>query len=599
MSASTNIESAGLVTFSIKVKGKVIPDAIDVKSIEIDKGVNRISTARISIIDGEASTGEFEASSSSNFEPGNDITIEVGYDSENDLVFKGIITKQHIQIHGDEGSLLEIVCRDAAIKTIVGRKSVTYSKKKDSDIMKSIIGNYSDLTPTVTATKTEWPEQVQYYTSDWDFILSRAEANGLIVTTLNGEVAVFPPNKNTKSVLEIAYGNNLLELNVGLNSVNQLGTVKGSSWDFKTQKVIDVKSNSSLKGPGNLSTKKLSDVVGLKEYELQTTAPLQNSDLTNWSKAELVKSEYAKIQGEVKFQGSNLVDPGKYITLDGLGDRFNGNHLISGVIHSIGDGNWTTEVSVGLSTVWFTEEPDVMAPPASGLLPGAQGLFNGTVKKIYEDPDNQYRVLVDAPIIDSKGEGIWARLTNFYSTSGAGVFFLPEVGDEVVLGFLNEDPRFPIILGSLYSSTKNKPFSGLNPDKENPKKAIVSKSKMYMEFDDKDIVLTLTTPEKNQAVFSDKDKKITIKDQNGNSIEMDSGGIKIISGKDISIEASKKLTLKGNTGVDIQSSGGDVGVKGLNINNKANVKFSANGSAQAELKGGAQTTIKGAMVMIN
>jgi uncharacterized protein involved in type VI secretion and phage assembly len=240
-----------------------------------------------------------------------------------------------------------------------------------------------------------------------------------------------------------------------------------------------------------------------------------------------------------------------------------------------------------------------MAPPASGLLPGVQGLFNGTVKKMYEDPDGQYRVLIDAPMFGAKGEGVWARLTNFYSTSGAGAFFLPEVGDEVVLGFLNEDPRFPIILGSLYSSTKNKPFKGLDPDKKNSKKAIVSKSKMYMEFDDENIVLTLTTPGKNQAVFSDKDQKITIKDQNGNSIEMNSGGIKIKSSKDISIEASKKLTLKGNTGVDIQSSGGDVNLKGLNINNKANVKFSANGSAQAELKGGAQTTIKGAMVMIN
>ena len=598
MSANTNIESS-LVTLNIKVEGKAIPDILDVKAVEVQKGVNRISTAKIIIIDGNPSTGEFEASSSADFVPGNEITIEAGYDSDNKLLFKGIITKQNIKVHRSEGALLEVECRDSAIKMVVGRKSMTFAKKKDSDIIKSIIGTYSGLSANVTATSTQWPEQVQYYASDWDFILSRAEANGMVVTTLNGQVAVFPPDKDTKPVLEIEYGNNLLEFNADLNSINQLGSVQGSSWDFKKQKVIDSKSNSSLKGPGNLTTKQLSEVVGLKEYELQTTAPLSKTDLTNWTKAELVKSEYAKIQGEVKFQGSNLVEPGKYITLDGLGDRFNGDHFISGLTHSISDGNWVTEVSVGLSTVWFTEESDVMAPAASGLLPGVQGLFNGTIKKMYEDPDNQFRVLVDVPLFDAKGKGIWARLANFYSTSNAGAFFLPEVGDEVVVGFLNEDPRYPVILGSLYSSSKNKPFKGLTPDKKNSKKAIVSKTGIFIEFDDENKIFTINTPSKNQAIFSDKDKKITIKDQNGNSAEMSSSGIIIKSPKNITVQASQKLILKGNTGVDIQSSGGDVNIKGLNINNSANVKFSANGGAQAELKGGAQTTIKGAMVMIN
>ena len=596
---STDIKSTGLVTLTIKTEGKAIPDILDIQSVHIEKGVNRVSMAKISIIDGNASTGEFEASSSADFVPGNEVTIEAGYDSDNKLLFKGIITKQSIKIHGNEGAILEVECRDPAIKMVVGRKSLTFAKKKDSDIIKSIISSYSGLKASVTATTTQWPEQVQYYTSDWDYVMSLAEANSMIVTTLNGEVAVFPPDKNKSPVLEIEYGNNLLEFNANLNSVNQLASVKASSWDFKTQKVIDGKTNSSLKGPGNLSTKQLSEVVGLKEYELQTTAPLPKADLTNWTKAEVIKSEYAKIQGEAKFQGTSLVDPGKYITLSGLGDRFNGDHLVSGVSHVIGDGNWTTEASVGLSTIWFTEEPDVMAPPAAGLLPGVQGIYNGTVKQIHEDPDNQYRVLVDVPMFDLTGKGIWTRLANFYATSNAGSFFYPEVGDEVVVGFLNEDPRYPVILGSLYSSSKHKPFKGLTPDKKNPKKAIVSKTGIYIEFDDENKVFTINTPSKNQAIFSDKDKKITIKDQNGNSAEMSSSGITIKSPKNITIQASQKLTLKGNTGVDIQSSGGDVNIKGLNINNKANIKFSANGSAQAELKGGAQTTIKGAMVMIN
>jgi Rhs element Vgr protein len=599
MSTSKTITNDGLVTFDIKTNGSAIPNTIDVQSVEVEKGVNQIPIAKIVVLDGSPSTGTFQASSSSTFVPGNTITIEAGYDSKNKIIFKGIITKQSIRIHGNDGSLLIVECRDEAVKMIVGRKNSTYSKKKDSDIMSAIIGNYSGLSANVAATTTVWPEQVQYYTSDWDFLLARAETNGMIVTALNGKVAVFDPSSETTSVIKVAYGDNMLEFNASLDAVTQLGNAKATSWDYTKQKIISEEASNSYAGPGNLSSKKLSEVVRLSDYELQSTAPIQDADLTNWSKAALVKSAYSKIQGEVKFQGSNLVNPAKYITLAGLGDRFNGNHIISNVHHVIADGNWVTEVSVGLSPIWFTEAPDVMAPPAAGLLPGAQGLFNATVKKMYEDPDSQYRVLVDIPLFDPNGEGLWARLTNFYSTSGAGAFFMPEVGDEVVVGFLNEDPRYPIILGSMYSSSSNKPFEGLDADEKNSMKAFVSKSGINIRFDDENKVLTLETPSKNTAIFSDENKQITITDQNNNSIVMSESGIIIKSDKNITVQAKQNLTLKGDQGVTIESSGGDVEIKGLNIKETAQMKYSAKGNATASLLGGVQTTIKGAMVMIN
>ena len=599
MSATTDIDSGGLATLTVKVSGNSIPDSMDIESVTVEKATNRISSAVITMLDGQASTGSFTASSSSTFVPGNTVTLEAGYDSENEVIFEGIITKQSIHVDQANGPVLRVECRDEAIKMVVGRKSLTFAKKKDSEIMSSIIGTYSGLSADVTSTSFAWPEQVQYYATDWDFLLSRAEANGLVVTTLNGKVSVFAPDKNTKAVLTVEYGNNMLEFQADLNAITQLSQVEGTSWDFQNQKTATGQASNSYSGPGNLSCKKLSEVVGLKTYELQSTTPLESTNLTNWSKAQLVKSAFSKIQGTAKFQGSDLVDPGKYITLEGLGDRFDGDHFVSGVTHTISHGNWTTEVAVGLSPYWFTEEPDVMAPPASGLLPGVQGLYNGTVKKMYEDPDNQYRILVDVPLFDTNGEGLWARLSNFYSTSGAGAFFLPEVGDEVVLGFLNEDPRYPIILGSLYSSTKNKPFTGLDPNEKNSLKAIVSKSGIFLQFDDENKIFTLETPQKNTAIFSDKDKKITIKDQNGNSLEMSDSGITMSSPKDITIKATQNLTLQGTQGVKIESSAGDVSVSGVNIKQTANAQFSAEGSATAELKGGAQTTIKGAMVMIN
>jgi Rhs element Vgr protein len=599
MSASTEIASGGTATFVVKVNGTAIVDELSVLSVHIEKKVNRIASAKITILDGEANTGKFDASSSSTFVPGAEVSIEAGYDNDNTVIFSGLIMSQTIRIDSLVGSALEVECRDEAIKMIVGRKSLTFNKQKDSDIISSIIGTYSGLSSDVTATTTTWPEQIQYYVTDWDYILSLAEANGLIVTTLNGKISVNAPDKNTTSVLKVTYGDNLLEFNAKLNAVTQLGNVTSNSWDFKTQAVVSAQAAPNVTGAGNLTTKKLSDVIGLSTYQLQTSAPLETADLTNWSKAQIIKSEYSKIMGEAKFQGTNLIDPGKYMTFDGLGDRFNGDYLIGGVVHDLSAGNWVSEATLGLSPLWFTEEPDVMAPPASGLLPGAKGLFNATVKKMFDDPDSQYRILVDVPLLDPNGAGIWARLTNFYSTSGAGAFFMPEVGDEVILGFINEDPRYPVILGSVYSSTTIKPFAGLDPNEKNSIKAIVSKSGISVEFDDENKIWTVATPGKNTIIISDKDKKITIQDENSNSIVMSSSGIDLSSPKDINISAQQNVNIKGAQGINIQSSGGDVKTTGLNIKENASMQFSAQGGQMAQVSGGMQLTLKGAMVMIN
>ena len=599
MAATDKIVSGGTATYVVKVAGKAILDEERIYSIEIITGVNKVSTGRVVLLDGDATTGKFNSSSSSTFIPGGELTIEAGYDNTNAVIFKGIITKQTIQVDQIIGSSLTVECRDAAIKMIIGRKSLTYSKKKDSDIIATIIGNYSGLSADVTATTIEWPEQVQYYVTDWDFILSRAEANGLIVTNLNGKVTVAKPDASTTSVLTVKYGDNLHAFNAELNSINQIGSAKASSWDFKTQAIINGQSSNNHAGPGNITSKKLSDVVGLSDFELQTTAPIESGSLTDWAKAQLVKSEYAKIQGEATIQGTSLLECGKYITLAGLGDRMNGDHIVGGVRHDLSNGNWTTDVAIGLSDEWFTEDPDVMSPPASGLLPGATGLFNGTVKKMYDDPDSQFRILVDVPLFDPNGEGLWARLVNFYSTNGAGAFFLPEVGDEVIIGFLNEDPRFPIILGSVYSSSKNKPFDGYAPAEKNPKKAIISKTGITVEFDDENKVLTAVTPSKNTLILSDKDKKVTLKDENNNSIFMSSDGITIKSAKRITLQADQNVEIKGAQGIKVASSGGDVETTGNNIKETANMQFAAKGSMTAQVQGGSELVLKGAMVMIN
>jgi uncharacterized protein involved in type VI secretion and phage assembly len=237
----------------------------------------------------------------------------------------------------------------------------------------------------------------------------------------------------------------------------------------------------------------------------------------------------------------------------------------------------------------------VVAPPASGLLPGIEGLHIGVVKKLDEDPEGQNKVQVSVPVLQAETEGVWARLANFYASEGIGAFFVPEIGDEVLLGYLNNDPSHPVVLGSLYSSKRKPPYD-LTAD--NFTKAIVTKSELKLEFDDEKKIITVITPSNNKIVISDDDKKIVMQDQNDNKVELSPDGIVLDSPKDISITAKGKISIDA-VGEIAVSSKADVKIEGLNIDNNANVGFVAKGSASAELSASGQTTVKGAMVMIN
>jgi len=304
----------------------------------------------------------------------------------------------------------------------------------------------------------------------------------------------------------------------------------------------------------------------------------------------------ARIRGRMKFQGSALAKVGGVIELAGVGERFNGTVYVSGVEHEIINGQWSTRAEFGMADNWFAEQRDLVAPPASGLLPGVEGLQIGVVMKLDEDPAGESRIQVKLPIMQAETEGVWARLASVHASDGFGAFFIPEIDDEVIVGYLNNDPNHPIVLGSLYSSKRAMPY---DLTAANFTKGLVTKEKLTIELDDEKKIITIVTPGENTVVLSDDGKSILLQDQNGNKVELNDVGVTIDSPKDITISAQGKISLKAVGNIEVASSGGDVTMDGLNITHTANIGFTAKGNATAELSAAGQTTGKGAMVMIN
>lgn len=595
MAVSVRAPNADLVSADVLVDGKSIPDVYFLHSLEVVNAINRIPYATVSVADGSPVEETFEASESAVFVPGKTIDVRAGYHGRNKQLFKGVIVRHGIRIDVDGKSYLVLTCYDPALRTTLSRSSLQFHDTTDSAAISKLLSD-AGLKPDVQATSTQYEHQVMKYASAWDFILCRAEANGYVVTVYDGTVTVRPP-KFDAAKLVAGFGDTIGELDLEIDSASQLPDVTSAAWDPKTQKVVSGKSSEpTVNKQGNLTGSKLSAALDQKSLGLQTQSWLETDELKTWANAQLLKSRLSRIRGTVSIPGNAEIKPGELLDLTGLGKRFNGAGYVSAVRHRVADGQWITELGFGLTRHWFSDtHRDVTAPPAAALRPSTGGLQIGTVKQIEDDPKGERRILVVLPLDQDGTRGIWVRFASPYATKNAGIEFLPEVGDEVVLGFLNDDPDSPIVLGALHSSARPSPVV---PDKENKIKAIVSNTQMKISFDDVDKILTIETPGGHVVTLSDKDKSVTVTDSNSNKLEMSESGVTLSSPKDVTIKANGSVSIKGSSGVTV-SSPADVSVKGAGTTVEAQMALTAKGGVSAELSSSGNTTVRGTMVMIN
>lgn len=589
-------DSDGAVHVAVSSAGQPLPGSVQLLSMELHRAVNAVPWARLTFLDGDMFEKKFPVSDADLFKPGAAIEIEVGYGSARDVLFKGIVVRHGLQVSGDNEARLSVECRDQAVRMTVGRKNANHLAQTDSDIIEAL-AHAAGLQSDVAATTLKYTDLAQHYCSDWDFMLARAEANGLLVIVDDGAISVKPPAIDAEPVLSVTYGRDLIDFSADIDARTQYAGAQAVAWDPKTQAALLGASAApaSLNAQGDLDSATLAQVIGLPSMRIQAGAPLAKEALTQWAKALQLKAGLARVRGRMRFQGSERARVGSQVALEGMGTRFSGNVYLSGVHHEIADGNWTTEAEFGLAPSWFVERPDVRAPAAAGLLPGVEGLQIGVVLKLDGDPDGEHRIQVSVPVLQAERAGVWARLVQFHGSDGIGTFFVPEIGDEVVLGYFGNDPSHPVVLGSLYSSKRAPPYA---LEAANNTKAIVTRCKSRIEFDEKDKVITVTTPGANKIVISDTDKSIVLHDQNGNEVRLAPEGIVLDSPKDI------RLTAKGSISIDAVgkvaiSSKADVTAAGLNVECQAQVGFAAKGGASAELSAAGQTVVKGALVMIN
>ncbi|RLA26176.1 MAG: Rhs element Vgr protein [Gammaproteobacteria bacterium] len=543
------------LTPTIISNGTALSTRYHVVSIDIVKQVNHIANAEITVLDGSLSEQTFTLSQDTFFDLGNEIEIKLRYEGDEDAsLFKGLVVKHSIEANY-QGSLLTVALKDAAIKLTQLRKSIVHKEISDADIISTIIDGYGLNLGVIADTQPAHTEMVQYNCTDWDFLVMRAESQGLLVTVDDSTISAQAITFDDNSKYQFDYGmSQIHSFEIQTDALQNFDAIKTRNWDITNQEIADTDSTSELSlEQGNFDISQIAQTFGTEERVLHTPLPLNTEEMLAWVNGQLNRSRLARFKGRLTVSGIADIKPLDIVEIAGMGDRFNGKALVTGIRHRVTlNEGWLTDIQLGLSAQAFASTPDISEAPAAGLIPEVKGLHIGIIAEYEDDPDGEFRVKLLLASVGETADSIWARLATPDAGNGRGFFSYPEIGDEVVVGFFNDDPRQAVILGSLYSSAQPPFEAWAELTEDNFKKGFATRTGTKIEFTDEEKPkLRIETAAANSILLDDDAESLEIADQHGNTIIMNADGITITSSQDFIIDASGDIQISGNK-VDIK-----------------------------------------------
>jgi phage protein D/phage baseplate assembly protein gpV len=536
------------LNINITVNDIALSRTIAISSVTTDHAVNEVPSATIQLSASGADTidaGIFAAGSS--------IIIMAGYDTAANILFKGIITGHAIQISGKY--MCTVFCKHKAVAAAYTNRNRCFADVKDKDVYETIFAEHG-LAAACEPTPVLYELLFQTDTSDWDFLVKRALANKQVIVPGNDLISIKSPDHNN-AAFSFIYGGNITALDLRKYEGRDTSLFTARSWDTGGQAI-------QAETSGN-------ETAGSVQHMLNTAVDTKPEALLSYATAAAWARQLATVQGTVQSPGMPGIVPGQFISLRGVSATLDGNLFVNGVQHSIENGQWQTILKIGLQI------------PAFGMGQGhiynnIEGLQTGIVIQLENDPAGSNRIKILLPLLDEQQTGIWARVATLDAGNNSGSFFMPEIGHEVIVGFMNGDGADPVILGMVHSSAKPAPFTATD---SNDIKGFITRNKIRLVFDDAKKQLVIGTPAGKTITIDETAGIMKMQDELGNTISMDNNGIHFTSAKDIVFKAQK-----------------DIRFDGMNIQGSAAGSMKMRSSVM-ELEAAGNTTIKGSIVQIN
>jgi phage baseplate assembly protein gpV len=482
-----------------------------------------------------------------------------------------------------------------------GKKTRTFLKQKDSDIVQTIAGEVG-LQPEVDATTVTYDYILQNNQTNMEFLLARAQRIGYQIYTADGKLHFKKGDFSQGEGPALNLGEELLSFRPCWTATHQADKMIVKGWDAKGKKAIteQVTPDNSLSQGGMTKTGgKMAEVFGSAEAVVadRPVFTVDEAKALATGLSDDISREFVEAEGICN--GNPQVLAGWKVIIKGVGTRFSGKYFVTSATHVYGENGYRTTFNITgrqPNTVSHLLRSGNGRGQSLGLV---QGVVTGLVSNL-NDPDNLGRVKVKYAWL-GEIDSDWMRIATPMAGSERGFYYLPEINDEVLVAFEHGDVHHPYIVGALWSNTDKppKPNSEVVGSGKVNERIIKSRSGHLIILDDTDgaeQIIIRDKTEKNEIVIDSKKNSMTIKVDGDFTVEA-KGKITLKSTQDMSLESQANGNIKttGNLAVEAMGNGS---IKG--------VQLTLEGTAKGELKaptvsvsGSAMTEIKGGIVKIN
>lgn len=591
---------ASVAVAEIKVGGASIPLAErDLEEIVIDTTYNLPSMASIRFHDPKLKWTDGDT-----FEMGDTLSITLGPSMSMEGVEAGeVFVGEIVAIEPNFSALgtnnLTIRAYDKSHRLHIGTKSRTFLEKSDSDIVSDISRELGLNTGTI-ATLPKQPYIIQNNLTDYEFLSLRAKRAGCLFSVVANKVNFHKPDKMVVGpVLEM--GETLRALSLRMSSARQAQKIVVRGWDFKAKKEIttntapeELWTKNGVKKAGGAAAKTAFGVNGTTT--LTNLVPQTKGEADAIAAAAAVDQEGYFVEADGVAYGHPKLIAGVQVELKELGTTYSGKYYVTSATHIYNSAGYEVHFTVaGRYPQTFHE---LLRSGANGA--GDQGAIHGVVVGIVtnvKDPDNLGRIKVRYPWLTDvadKVESNWARMASNSAGKDRGIFFLPEVDDEVLVAFEQGNPNYPFIVGMLWNGKDTVPETNsvAHTGEGTIHRMIVSRLGHRIVFDDsksKKSILIEDADKKNSIFIDTVKNDITIKGA-GNMLIDITGNIDIKAGGNITMEATGNFTAK-STNAEVTANAN------IKLDAKAMLDMKAVGMATLESTG-AVGVLKGTMVNV-
>ncbi|MFP3896126.1 MAG: VgrG-related protein [Anaerolineales bacterium] len=468
----------------------------------------------------------------------------------------------------DMVSELTVRAYDRSHRLHRGTHTKSYVRMSDSDIAKEIAdgaGLRADVDPSSPVHEHVYEDGQSHMA----FLQERAESIGYDFYVRDRTLCFKRSDDGSDEVVDLEWGRELLSFRPTLSLGEQVSEVQVKGWDISAKREIVGQATEGETAPeigephsgGELAEERFGEASGLA-----VRAMVRSQDEADTLAQALLDARYGNfVEAEGLCTGVPALKAGCLVEVSALGNRFNGRYRVTSVTH-----------------VWDVERDYVTHFRVSGRRAGTmRELLSNSATPVTrwpvttgivtnnDDPDNMGRVKIKFPWLDGDIESDWARVAGVGAGDGRGLYCLPEVNDEVLVTFVQDDISRPLVVAGLWNGVDAPPAdaSEVIRDGKVVQRMFVTRVGHRIVFsDESNAQIRVESAGGHVVLIDDDDGKVEIATAGGNTVSLDDNGRKIgiRGGGEIEIQADQNLSIKASGNMDLEATG-NVTIKGAII----------------------------------